>query len=88
MVMLHIKLNEITNFSNMVAHIFPLTLGAKGQNSTFPKLFYVAYQIKGNQECRNIVANILPADRLHPQALGLGSKGHTQFFSEHGHAVY
>ena len=50
----------------------PLTmgLGSKGQNSTFSEHGHVAYQIKGNNECSNMVSNILPADPI----LGLGSK--------------
>ena len=32
------------------------------QNSTFPEHGRVAYQINGNHECSNMVANILPAD--------------------------
>ena len=39
-------------------------MGSKGQNSTFSKYGHVAYQIKGNHECSNIVANILLADPL------------------------
>ena len=40
----------------------------------------VAYQIKGNQGCRNIVANILPADRTHPLIVGVGQKVKFQLF--------
>ena len=32
-----------------------------GQNSTFSEHGHVAYQIKENQKCSNMVANILPA---------------------------
>ena len=31
-----------------------------GQNSTFSEYGHVAYQIKGNEACINMVANILP----------------------------
>ena len=55
-----------------------LTLGVK---------IHVAYQIKGNQECRNMVANIFLADRPHPLTRGLGSKGQISTFSEHGHVA-
>ena len=37
-------------------------VGSKGQIATFSEHCYVAYQIKGNQVCSNMVANILPAD--------------------------
>ena len=36
--------------------------GSKGQNSIFSEYGHVAYQIKGNHECSNMVANILPTD--------------------------
>ena len=41
----------------------PLTLGlgSKGQNSTLSENGHVAYQIKGNHECSNMVANTLSA---------------------------
>ena len=37
-------------------------MGIKGQNLTFSEHGHVAYQIKGNHMCSNMVANILPAD--------------------------
>ena len=42
----------------------PLTLGigSTGQNSTFLEYGHVAFQIKGNHECSNIVEHILTAD--------------------------
>ena len=53
----------------MVANILPadrftpvsLELGSKGQFSTFSVYGHVAFQIKGNHECSNMVPNILPA---------------------------
>ena len=59
----------------MVAIILPadptaLTLGSKGQNSTLSENGHVAYQINGNNECSNMVANILPTDP--PQDSGDG----------------
>ena len=39
-------------------------MGSVGQNSTFTEHGHVAYQIKENHDCSNIVANILPADPL------------------------
>ena len=87
MVIMHIKLKEITKCSSMVANILPvapppppppltpttpmLGMVSKGQHSTFPEHGHFAYQIKGNHKCSIIVANILPADPLH---LTLGIK--------------
>ena len=34
----------------------------RGQNLTFLEYGHVAYQIKGNDGCSNMVANILPVD--------------------------
>ena len=61
--MLHIKLKKIAHASNMVemlTHRFPLTLGVGsiGQKSIFQH-GHVAYQIKGNDKCSNLQANIL-----------------------------
>ena len=50
---------------------------SKGQKKTFSEYGHVAYQIKGNDECSKMVANILPADRPlspHPPTLGVWSK--------------
>ena len=69
----HIKWNH--KCRNMVANILPayilpdpeggvstLTLGGvRRSNFTFLEHGHDAYQIKGNQECLNMVANILPA---------------------------
>ena len=70
--MLHIKVNGIKKYSNMVASILhadprPPThltkgMGSIGKNLTFSEQGYVAYQIKENHECSNMVPNILPAD--------------------------
>ena len=43
-----------------------------GQNSTFLKHGHVANQIKGNHECSNMVANILPAYPAPPDPTDLG----------------
>ena len=79
----------------MIANILPadplpptLGMGSVGQNSTSSEHGRVAYQIKENQECRNIVANILPAEPPSPQTLGMGSVGQNSTFSEHGRVTY
>ena len=36
------------------------------KRSTFSEQRHVVYQIQGNHECRNMVANILPADPFDP----------------------
>ena len=54
MIMLHITLKENMNAATWKqifcprspAHPHPLTLGSKGQNSTFPEHGQIAYQIK------------------------------------------
>ena len=59
----------------MVANIFladrphPLTrgLGSKGPISTFSEHGQVSNQTKGNHECSNMAANILPADHKNPR---------------------
>ena len=64
MVMLHIKLKNDA-CSNMIANSVPadppptLWAGSKGHNSSFTEPYHVAYQIKWNHECRNMVATIL-----------------------------
>ena len=61
----------------------PPTLGmwSVGQNSIFSEHGHVAYQIKENQECSNMIATILPADTPLP-TLGMGSIGKNSTFSE------
>ena len=39
-----------------------LGMGFISQNSTFSEYGHVAYQVKGNHECSNMVAKNLPAD--------------------------
>ena len=74
----------------MIAIILPVDppdLGSKGENSTFSKHSHVAYQIKGNDKCNTMQANILT---LHtPLTHGMGSKVKTCFFfSESIHVTY
>ena len=73
----------------MVANILPtdpqptpLTLGtgSVGQNSTFSEHGHVTYQVKENQECTNMVANILlhtpyPTPTTSPPDPGDGASG-------------
>ena len=54
----------------------------KRSNLTFAEHDHVAYQIKGNHKCGNMVANILPAAPFLP------SEGQNSTFSEHGHAAH
>ena len=60
-----------------------LVVGYKGQNLTFLEHGHVAYQIKGNHTCSNMVTTILPADPNPPPALGV-----VPIFSEYGHVAY
>ena len=50
----------------------------QGQNKTFSEYGHVAYQIKADDACSKMVANILSTDT--PWTPGLGSKGQTIFF--------
>ena len=75
----------------MVANILPAAptpsspnLGVKMSNLTFAEHGHVAYQIKGNCECNNMVANILSAAPPPP----LPSEGQKSTFSEDGHVAY
>ena len=54
-----------------------------GPNPTFSEYGHVAYQIKWNRECSNMVANILPHSTPPPNL-----PGGVIFFSEHGHVAY
>ena len=59
--------------------------GVKRSNSTFSEHGHVAYQIKWNHECSNMVANDLHA--LPPDP-GVGSKGQNSTLAEQGHVAY
>ena len=62
MVILHIKLKAIMNGKYFARSPSPPPHPrVKRFNLTFAEHDHVAYQIKGNRECRNMVANILPA---------------------------
>ena len=47
-------------------------MGSIGHKSTFSEHGHVAYQIKGNHECSNLVSNILLTDKVN---LGVGEMG-------------
>ena len=69
MVMLYIKLKRITNAATWLPAdplSPPPTLGSVGQNLTFSEHGFVAYQIKDNHECSNMVAKMLPTDPQEP----------------------
>ena len=59
--------------------------GVKSSKFNFFRTWHVAYQIKENHECSNMVPNIMLADTL---TLGMGQIGQNLPFSEHGHIEY
>ena len=69
-----------------------LGLGSKGQSSTLSEHGHVAYQIKRNHECSNMVANILLADAPSPPPPPPPPpphpKGQNSTISEYGHVAY
>ena len=73
-------------------HPHPLTLGfgSKGHISTFAEHGHVAYHIKGNHECGNMISNILSVDPPPPPPPDPrdGVIRSKVFFSEHGHVAY
>ena len=69
--------------SNMIANILhadpsPITLG-DGSKFNFSQHGHVAYQIKGNHNCNNLVANLKPSDPPPPPDPG-GQKVKIQLF--------
>ena len=101
MVMLHIKLNGITKCSTMLAilrqtlPLAPATLRGLGQKVKFifSEHSHFAYQINGNHEFSNMVANIYSPCQFFgkfclrpspspppPPTLGIGSIGQNSFF--------
>ena len=95
-VMLHIKFKRIT-YAATWYQIFcvqtpshptnpppPPRRWGWDQNPTISEHGHVAYQIKYNQECNNMVANILPPDP--PSTTGF--KRSNFKISEHGHVAY
>ena len=63
----------------------PLAWGQKVKIHFFSEYCHVAYQIKWNHECSNMVAKRLPAYTPDP---GVQSKDQNSIFSEHGHVAY
>ena len=59
-----------------------LGLGSKGQHSTFSEHGHVAYKIKWNHECSNMVAYILL-----PDPGGWGQNVQNSTFSEYGNVA-
>ena len=63
-------------------------MGSKAQNSTSSEYGRIAYQIKRNHTCSNIIGNILPADpHPPPPPPTLGSKCQNTTFSKHKHCI-
>ena len=60
-------------------------MGTIGQNSIFSEHGHFGYQIKGNRECSNMVANILSTDHPGPSDGIKSFKKST--FVEHGHVA-
>ena len=91
--MLHIKFKESQMQQRGSKHFArrPRPWGSEGQRSNFSEHAYVAYyQIKGNEECSNMVENILPEDPPPPpppEPWG-GQTVKDQLFPEHGHVAY
>ena len=64
-------------------------VGSKGQSAPFSEHGHVAYQIKWNPKCINMVANILPPPPPPPSPdPGGGIKWSKPAFLEHGHISY
>ena len=83
MVILHIKLNGITN--TRIQDPLPRPLVSKGQNSTFPENGHVAYQTKGSRMQQH--GSKYFARRPPPLDPGC-QKVEIHFFSEHSHVAY
>ena len=67
-----------------------LGVGSKGKKNKKHFIFKICtcfIEIKGNHACSNIVANIRPPPPPWGWG-GVGSKGQTSNFSEHGHVAY
>ena len=63
--------------------------GVKWSKFIFFRTWSCCILKKGNHECNNMVANILPTDLQTPHPiLGMRSKGQNSTFSQHGHDTY
>ena len=60
--------------------------GVEAKIKLFSEYGHVAYQIKADNFCNNMVANILLTDT--PSAQSVGSKGQTIYFCESSHVAY
>ena len=60
--------------------------GAEAKSKFFSEYGHVAYQIKANEACTNMVKNILHTDT--PLTSWVGSKGQTISFSESSHVAH
>ena len=86
---LNIKLKRINNAVTWQQTFRPHTpppLGPVDQNTIFSGHSHVAYQIKENHECSNMVACRPPPPS--PTTMGIGSVGQNSTFSEHGRVAY
>ena len=61
-------------------------MGPRPKLNFFSKYGHVAYHIKVDDFCSNMIANILPKDT--PSTHGMGSKGQTIYFCESSHVAY
>ena len=69
-IMKHIKC-DFRSKASIGSPGWTLVVGSKAQNSTSSEYGHVAYQIKRNHTCSNIIGNILPADPPPPPTLGV-----------------
>ena len=67
-------------------HTQLLTLGADAKIKLFSEYRHVAYQIKADDVCNNMVAIIFSIDT--PSTQVVGSKGQTISFCESSHVAY
>ena len=63
-------------------------MGSKGQNSTFSEYGHFAYQIKGNDACVNMVANVFFISPTPSPGPGDRVKGLISTFTEYCHVAY
>ena len=91
MVILLIKYTGITKCSNMVAKILPGASPdpwAQKVKFVFSEQCHIAYRLKGNHKCSNMVSISLPADTRPFDPGDWVNRPKVNFFSEYGHAAY